>query len=218
MNAQAETGIWYIFAQPLGFIVFLVASFAEAARLPFDLPEAEQELVGGYHTEYSGIKLLLFLVSEFLHMVTAAFLIVIMFLGGWHLWGVTGSGQEVTWLGAFLRFAVLSSKIFGVILFFMLVRWSWPRFRFDQLMTLAWKVMLPLGLANLVTVATIEEFRPQLSEAVGPATAGWIALLIPWGIFFVGWITAGLLTPSGTDNTPIRTYGPLDVEHDLVEV
>ena len=195
MNAQAETGIWYIFAQPLGFIVFLVASFAEAARLPFDLPEAEQELVGGYHTEYSGIKLLLFLVSEFLHMVTAAFLIVIMFLGGWHLWGVTGSGQEVTWLGAFLRFAVLSSKIFGVILFFMLVRWSWPRFRFDQLMTLAWKVMLPLGLANLVTVATIEEFRPQLSEAVGPATAGWIALLIPWGVFFVGWITAGLLTP-----------------------
>lgn len=218
MNAQAETGIWYIFAQPLGFIVFLVASFAEAARLPFDLPEAEQELVGGYHTEYSGIKLLLFLVSEFLHMVTAAFLIVIMFLGGWHLWGVTGSGQEVTWLGAFLRFVVLSSKIFGVILFFMLVRWSWPRFRFDQLMTLAWKVMLPLGLANLVTVATIEEFRPQLSEAVGPATAGWIALLIPWGVFFVCWITAGLLTPSGTDNTPIRTYGPLDVEHDLVEV
>ena len=218
MNAQAETGIWYIFAQPLGFIVFLVASFAEAARLPFDLPEAEQELVGGYHTEYSGIKLLLFLVSEFLHMVTAAFLIVIMFLGGWHLWGVTGSGQEVTWLGAFLRFAVLSSKIFGVILFFMLVRWSCPRFRFDQLMTLAWKVMLPLGLANLVTVATIEEFRPQLSEAVGPATAGWIALLIPWGVFFVGWITAGLLTPSGTDNTPIRTYGPLDVEHYLVEV
>ena len=218
MNAQAETGIWYIFAQPLGFIVFLVASFAEAARLPFDLPEAEQELVGGYNTEYSGIKLLLFLVSEFLHMVTAAFLIVIMFLGGWHLWGVTGSGQEVTWLGAFLRFAVLSSKIFGVILFFMLVRWSWPRFRFDQLMTLAWKVMLPLGLANLVTVATIEEFRPQLSEAVGPATAGWIALLIPWCVFFVGWITAGLLTPSGTDNTPIRTYGPLDVEHDLVEV
>ena len=218
MNAQAETGVWYAFAQPLGFIVFLVASFAEAARLPFDLPEAEQELVGGYHTEYSGIKLLLFLVSEFLHMVTAAFLIVIMFLGGWHLWGVTGSGQEVTWIGALVRFAVLSSKIFGVILFFMLVRWSWPRFRFDQLMNLAWKVMLPLGLANLVTVATIEEFRPQLVEAVGSGPAGWIALLVPWGVFFAGWIAAGLFTPSGTDNTPIRTHGPLDIEHELVEV
>ena len=223
MNAQAESGVWYAFAQPLGFIVFLVASFAEAARLPFDLPEAEQELVGGYHTEYSGIKLLLFLVAEFLHMVTAAFLIVIMFLGGWHLWGVTGSSQEVTWLGAFLRFAILSAKIFAVILFFMLVRWSWPRFRFDQLMNLAWKVMLPLGIANLVTVATIEEFRPQLVERLGLGPAGAIAIAAPWAVFFLGWIAAGLLTPSGTDNTPIRTHSLLDAERslrgqDLVEV
>jgi len=223
MNAQAESGIWYAFAQPLGFLVFLVASFAEAARLPFDLPEAEQELVGGYHTEYSGIKLLLFLVAEFLHMVTAAFLIVIMFLGGWHLWGVTGSSQEVTWLGAFIRFVVLSAKIFGVILFFMLVRWSWPRFRFDQLMNLAWKVMLPLGIANLVTVATIEEFRPQLVAALGAGPAAAIALAAPWAVFFLGWIAAGMLTPSGTDNTPIRTHNMLDAERslrgqDLVEV
>jgi NADH-quinone oxidoreductase subunit H len=215
MNTQAESGIWYAFAQPLGFIVFLVASFAEAARLPFDLPEAEQELVGGYHTEYSGIKLLLFLVAEFLHMVTAAFLIVIMFLGGWHLWGVTGSGQEVTWVGAFIRFAVLSGKIFAVILFFMLVRWSWPRFRFDQLMNLAWKVMLPLGLANLVTVAAIEEFRPQLVSALGPGWAQAVSLATPWAVFFLGWLAAGLLTPSGTDNTPIRTHGPLDAERSL---
>jgi NADH-quinone oxidoreductase subunit H len=218
MNAQAESGVWYAFAQPLGFIVFLVASFAEAARLPFDLPEAEQELVGGYHTEYSGIKLLLFLVAEFLHMVTAAFLIVIMFLGGWHLWGVTGSGQDVTWLGAFIRFGVLSAKIFAVILFFMLVRWSWPRFRFDQLMNLAWKVMLPLGIANLVTVATIEEFRPQLVERLGAGPAGVIALAAPWAVFFLGWIAAGLLTPSGTDNRPIRTHNMLDAERELVEV
>ncbi len=223
MNAQAESGIWYAFAQPLGFLVFFVASFAEAARLPFDLPEAEQELVGGYHTEYSGIKLLLFLVAEFLHMVTAAFLIVIMFLGGWHLWGVTGSGQEVTWLGALVRFGVLSAKIFGVILFFMLVRWSWPRFRFDQLMNLAWKVMLPLGIANLVTVATIEEFRPQLVAALGAGPAAAIALAAPWAVFFLGWIAAGMLTPSGTDNTPIRTHTMLDAERslrgqDLVEV
>ena len=218
MNAQAESGVWYAFAQPLGFIVFLVASFAEAARLPFDLPEAEQELVGGYHTEYSGIKLLLFLVSEFLHMVTAAFLIVIMFLGGWHLWGVTGSSQEVTWLGAFIRFGVLSTKIFAVILFFMLVRWSWPRFRFDQLMNLAWKVMLPLGIANLVTVATIEEFRPQLMERLGAGPAGVIALAAPWAVFFLGWLAAGMLTPSGTDNTPIRTHSLLDAERELVEV
>jgi NADH-quinone oxidoreductase subunit H len=217
MNAQADTGVWYAFAQPLGFLVFLVAAFAEAARLPFDLPEAEQELVGGYHTEYSGIKLLLFLVAEFLHMVTAAFLIVIMFLGGWHLWGLTGSGPVETWTVALIRFGVLSAKILGVILFFMLVRWSWPRFRFDQLMNLAWKVMLPLGLANLVTVAAVEEFRPQLVAALGEGWAKAAALGLPWAVFFIGWITAGMLTPSGTDNTPIRARGPLDIEHEMVE-
>ncbi len=204
MTQQANTGIWYAFAQPLGFIVFLVAAFAEAARLPFDLPEAEQELVGGYHTEYSGIKLLLFLVAEFLHMVTAAFLIVILFLGGWHLWGVTGSGDEICWGTALIRFGVFSGKVLAVILFFMLVRWSWPRFRFDQLMNLAWKVMLPLGIANLVIVAIVEEFRPQMTEAMGASAAGWVALLLPWAVFLLGWITAGVLTPSGTDNRPIR--------------
>ncbi len=215
MNKQAETGLWYAFAQPLGFVVFLVASFAEAARLPFDLPEAEQELVGGYHTEYAGIKLLLFLVSEFLHMVTAAFLIVIMFLGGWHLWGITGSTQEVTWLGAFLRFGVLSAKIFAVILFFMVVRWSWPRFRFDQLMNLAWKVMLPLGLLNLVVVATIEEFRSALQSTLGNSLTTCVAVGVPWIIFFGGLICAGLLTPSATDNRPIRARDSFDQERHL---
>ena len=84
----------------LGFVVFVVAAFAEAARLPFDLPEAEQELVGGYHTEYSGIKLMMYLVAEFLHMITAAFLIVILFLGGWHFWGLTGTARQRDHLGA----------------------------------------------------------------------------------------------------------------------
>jgi NADH-quinone oxidoreductase subunit H len=204
MNMQADSGIWFAFAQPLGFLVFLVAAFAEAARLPFDLPEAEQELVGGYHTEYSGIKLLLFLVAEFLHMVTAAFLIVILFLGGWHLWGVTGSGDEIGWGMALLRFGIFSAKVLAVILFFMLVRWSWPRFRFDQLMNLAWKVMLPLGIANLVIVAIVEEFRPQMTAAWGASITGWVAVGLPWAVFLAGWIIAGVLTPSGTDNRPVR--------------
>src|SRR5205085_429505 len=132
IDQQASLGVWNAFVQPLGFVVFLVASFAEAARLPFDLPEAEQELIGGYHTEYAGMKLLLFLIAEFLHMVVAAFLITILFLGGWHFWGLTGAvGEDITWLTAILRVVVLVAKIFLVILFFMLVRWSWPRFRFD---------------------------------------------------------------------------------------
>ena len=131
---------------------FVVAAFAEAGRLPFDLPECEQELVGGYHTEYSGMKLVLFLTAEFIHMITAAFLIAILFLGGWHFPGITGWTADggLTWLGqAFLRVAGLAAAkiVLVIILFFMLVRWSWPRFRFDQLMALAWKVMLPLGVA-----------------------------------------------------------------------
>ncbi|MEX0978078.1 MAG: complex I subunit 1 family protein, partial [Pirellulales bacterium] len=144
---QAASGVWNAFVQPLGFSVFLIAAFAEAARLPFDLPECEQELIGGYHTEYAGMKLLLFLIAEFLHMVMAAFLIVILFLGGWHFWGLPmPAGDAIGWPLALARVGVLLGKVFLVILFFMLVRWSWPRFRFDQLMNLAWKVMLPLGL------------------------------------------------------------------------
>ena len=153
---QAQSGVWNVFTQPLGFVVFCVAGFAEAARLPFDLPEAEQELVGGYHTEYSGVKLMMYMVAEFLHMITAAFLIVILFLGGWHFWGLTGAGDDVTWPVALLRVIVLLGKVMGVILFFMLARWSWPRFRFDQLMEIGWKVMIPWGLVNVVVVAWIE--------------------------------------------------------------
>src|SRR5688572_23144064 len=152
---QAQTGAWYVLLQPLGFLIFIIAACAEAGRLPFDLLECEQELIGGYHTEYSGMKLLLYLIGEFLHMVTASFLIVILFLGGWHFWGLTGSADDgtITWQIAILRILVLGFKILAVIVFFMLVRWSWPRFRFDQLMSLAWKVMVPLGLVNLVVAA-----------------------------------------------------------------
>src|SRR5262249_9476808 len=167
IGQQARTGVWNIFLQPLGFFVFAVAATAEAARLPFDLPEAEQELIGGYHTEYSGMKLLLFLIAEFLHMITASFLIVILFLGGWHFWGLTGSGNEVTWPIAILRIVVLGAKIMAVILTFMIVRWSWPRFRFDQLMSLAWKVMVPLGLVNLIVAAILVEYRGAIASALG---------------------------------------------------
>jgi len=172
IGQQAETGVWNIFAQPLGLIVFTVAAFAEAARLPFDLPEAEQELVGGYHTEFSGMKLVAFLTAEFLHMIAAAFLIVILFLGGWHFWFITGSGDEIGWLQAILRILVLAVKVLAVIFFFMLVRWSWPRFRFDQLMSLAWKVMLPLGLIHLVAVAVMGEISHNVRLGYAESLVG----------------------------------------------
>lgn len=209
IHQQAETGVWFVLAQPLGFLVFVTAAFAEAARLPFDLPECEQELVGGYHTEYSGMKLLLFLIAEYLHMVTAAFLIVILFLGGWHLWGLTGSGVEVSWIGALLRIGVITFKIIAVVIFFMLIRWSWPRFRFDQLMNLAWKVMLPLGLINLVAVAVIEQFKLlYLEKQLGVMAAAWV-MVVPAVLISLGaWLVLALLSSRSSEMTARPQFSP----------
>jgi NADH-quinone oxidoreductase subunit H len=202
ITQQAEGG-WYVLLQPLGFIVFVVAAFAEAARLPFDLPECEQELVGGYHTEYSGMRLLLFLLTEFLHLITAALLIVILFLGGWHLpFGLTGSTDEVGWFGAIARVVVLLGKVLFVIVVFMLVRWSWPRFRYDQLMALAWKVMLPLGMVNFTAVAALEQARTAW-RLEGPL---WTAVLAAaaWGVCLIAVILLAVAAPSIADNRGCR--------------
>ena len=196
ITEQADSGLWYAFAQPLGFLVFVIASFAEAARLPFDLPEAEQELIGGYHTEYSGIKLLLFLTSEFIHMITASFLISILFFGGWHLpFGLTGDPHgDIGLPMAIFRIVVLMAKMLLVVIFFMLVRWSWPRFRFDQLMALGWKVMLPLGLFNLIVLAVLFEME-QIGWIGAP-----IRVIGAWVIAAIGLILVAVFTPSMTDN------------------
>jgi NADH-quinone oxidoreductase subunit H len=212
---QANHG-WLIFLQPLGFIVFLVAAFAEAGRLPFDLPECEQELIGGYHTEYSGMKLILYLVAEFLHMIMASFLIVILFLGGWHLPILTGDpGAPVGWMTAILRILVLQGKILAVVLFFMWVRWSWPRFRFDQLMNLAWKIMLPLGLVNIVAVAILYEAR-QYSDP-HQASLSWTlaTIAISWAVFLVAWTVTAFVNPLVTDNRPRRDLSVAAVDSQI---
>ncbi|MBN1852702.1 MAG: NADH-quinone oxidoreductase subunit NuoH [Pirellulales bacterium] len=199
IHAQATTGWWFVFTQPLGFVVFVVAAFAEAGRLPFDLPECEQELVEGYHTEYSGMKLMLFLTAEFIHMMTASVLIAILFLGGWHVWGMTPPEQEIGWGEAILRVAVLFIKTFGVVLFFMLVRWTWPRFRYDQLMALGWKVMIPLGILNLVAVAVLGEIsRDQYGMP-------WGSLVASWGLLMASWLAVAWVAPATTDNRPETT-------------
>ena len=234
IDAQAASGVWNALVQPLGLVVFMTAAFAEAARLPFDLPEAEQELIGGYHTEYSGMKLLLFLIAEFLHMVTAAFLIVILFFGGWHLWGVTGGTADLSapwlqplvergtlstvsasWLLALVRVLVLSVKVLMVIVFFMMVRWSWPRFRFDQLMTLAWKVMLPLGLVNLAALAVWSEYGPRLAAQLGIMPTA-LAVVLGWLTLVIGWVGAARVSPLHFDNRPQFSVGPWTPERRLV--
>ncbi|MCK9409006.1 MAG: NADH-quinone oxidoreductase subunit NuoH [Bacteriovoracaceae bacterium] len=139
---------WNIFVQPIGFVTFVVAMFAETNRLPFDLPEAEPELVAGYHTEYTGMKFGMFMLSEYLAMFFAASMISTLYLGGWQVpyieyLGLSPFAVSLLQVGAFFTKFVL------IVVFFMVVRWSMPRFRYDQLMNLGWKVMLPLSLLNI---------------------------------------------------------------------
>lgn len=140
---------WNIILQPIGFLTFTVAAFAETNRHPFDLPEAEPELVGGYHTEYSGLKFGLFFLAEYANMVVASALITTLFLGGWQIpyaaeMGLTGNLLSV------LQVAAFCLKTGFLVLFFIIIRWTIPRFRYDQLMSLGWKFMLPLAVINIV--------------------------------------------------------------------
>lgn len=145
---------WNIWFQPLACLIFYVSSLAESNRLPFDLSECEQELVGGYHTEYGGLRLVLFFVGEYTHITTISFLTAILFFGGWHFpWIATPeSGYTGAW---FVKLLVLLAKVALSIFLIMLIRWTIPRFRFDQLMELTWKVFIPLALANVVAVMSV---------------------------------------------------------------
>jgi NADH-quinone oxidoreductase subunit H len=145
---------WNIFLQPVAFITFTVAAFAETNRLPFDLPEAEPELVGGYHTEYTGLKFGLFFLAEYANMVTACAIITTLFLGGWHFPYLEYLGFSAFWT-SLLQVGAFFLKVTLVILFFVVIRWTLPRFRYDQLMNLGWKVMLPIALANVIVTAVV---------------------------------------------------------------
>jgi NADH-quinone oxidoreductase subunit H len=146
--------IWGCLVSPLGFLIFLISAFAETNRLPFDLPESEQELVGGFHTEYSGMKFGMFFLGEYVHVINVSFMTVILFLGGWDLPFVLSQEQTGLFI-ALVKCAVIVTKVSLMILFIMWVRWTLPRFRYDQLMDLAWKSLIPLALLNLVATAAI---------------------------------------------------------------
>lgn len=139
---EAQRFLWFIVLQPVGFLIFMIAGLAEARRLPFDLPEAENELVAGYHTEYSSMKFALFFMGEYLDVTLISSLITVLFLGGWH-------GPL---LPPLLWFAI---KVGVLISVFIWVRSILPRYRFDQLMGLGWKLLLPLSLANIVVTGAV---------------------------------------------------------------
>jgi NADH-quinone oxidoreductase subunit H len=140
---------WNALLTPIGFITFVVASFAETNRLPFDLPEAEPELVGGYHTEYSGMKFGSFFMAEYANMITSSAVIVTLFLGGWQIPYGDLLGVPAFWL-SLLQILAFVVKVGAMLVFYMWIRWTIPRFRYDQLMNLGWKVMLPMSLLNVV--------------------------------------------------------------------
>ncbi len=145
---------WNVFSQPLAFLVFLIASYAETNRLPFDLPEAESELVGGYHTEYSATKFALFFMGEYVGMLAMSCLVVLLFLGGWHLPGLSLLPLSKN-LFALVSVGVFMAKVGFFLLLFIQVRWTLPRFRYDQLMRLGWKVLLPIALINLLITGAV---------------------------------------------------------------
>ena len=155
---------WNLLLHPVAFILLLVTVFAETNRLPFDLPESEQELIGGYQTEYSSMKMALFYLGEYAHMITASAFMAVLFLGGWELfpfsaklgWGwLDWYNTAETFPAVLCRFVVTFGKIASFIVLFMWVRWTLPRFRFDQLMRLAWRGLVPIGLGLVVLTALL---------------------------------------------------------------
>jgi NADH-quinone oxidoreductase subunit H len=138
---------WNVFTQPIAALIFLVAAFAENNRLPFDLPEAEPELAAGYHTEYSGLKFAMFMLGEYVAMIGMSAVMVTLFLGGWGLPGLTDGEGAVPVL---LSIAIFVTKVFVLLFFYVWVRWTLPRFRYDQLMKIGWGALIPLGLANVI--------------------------------------------------------------------
>jgi NADH-quinone oxidoreductase subunit H len=142
---------WNVVPQFLGFLVFFISTFAETNRTPFDLPEADAELVGGYHTEYSAMKFAMFMMAEYVNIVVACALTVTLYFGGWSLPGFHPHGI----VGAILSILIFSVKTLFFVLVFIWVRWTLPRFRYDQLMRIGWKALLPLALLNLLWVAAL---------------------------------------------------------------
>lgn len=146
---------WLVFKQPLSFVIFVVAMFAETNRMPFDLPESEQELAGGYNVEYSSMKFALFFLGEYAAMTVASAMMVTLFFGGWSL-PIGGWDQPATTIGGgLLHIGIFLAKMLSVLFTIIWVRWMLPRFRYDQLMDLGWRRFIPLALANIMATAAV---------------------------------------------------------------
>lgn len=163
---QQDAGLANFIYQPLGFLIFLICSFAELNRAPFDMPESESELIGGYHTEYSSMKLGLYLFAEYINMFISSAIIVTFYLGGHHFPFQNEINEALglsTNLSTALGTVVLFLKIFFFIFFFMWVRWTLPRFRYDQLMRVGWKSLIPLAILNILVTGVVMWMNGKLN-------------------------------------------------------
>jgi len=236
---QQTLGMWYLFPLSLAFILFVISAFAETNRLPFDLPEAESELITGYHTEYSAMKFSMFFIAEYSHILTASALMATLFLGGWSVpfwpgdhmfWhegaliaGFTAAGEAIpaapaVWktLLTFLAFALKTSFF---ILVFIWVRWTLPRFRYDQVMHLGWKVMLPVGLGYLMVVGAaillLDQFGVEgflfgaLLTVVSAACTGFFVFVLDRGRIMGGAAVSSQESARRREAEPVHLDRPL---------
>ncbi|MBI2149393.1 MAG: NADH-quinone oxidoreductase subunit NuoH [Acidobacteria bacterium] len=153
VNAQKDAGVWYVFYQPLGFILFFICGVAETNRAPFDLPEAETELVAGFHTEYSGFRFSLFFLAEYANMITVSAMAVTLFWGGWLR--PFPNVQVLAFLDIIPGIFWFAAKVVVFLYFYLWFRASWPRYRYDQLMKVGWQFLLPLAIANVIVTAIL---------------------------------------------------------------
>jgi NADH-quinone oxidoreductase subunit H len=197
---QQATSAWNVVLATIAFITFLISAFAETNRLPFDLPEAESELITGYHTEYSAMKFSMFFIAEYANMVTASALMVTLFFGGWDipftLWDNVAPHNVVKFLLSLVFFAV---KTGFFVFLYMWIRWTLPRFRYDQLMALGWKIMLPVSLAYIILIATVVLVLENAGLRLG--TMGFNLVLFGMNLVLVfllfGWLDRGrIISPA----------------------
>jgi NADH-quinone oxidoreductase subunit H len=208
--AQQQAGLWYIGPLFLSFFVFLIAGFAETNRLPFDLPEAESELVAGYHSEYSAMKFSMFYIAEYAHIVTISAMLATLFFGGWDIpftsWDEQGGVLQT--LATHLAFF---GKMFFWIFFVMWIRWTLPRFRYDQLMALGWKVLLPVSLGYVMVTATAIWVLDQWLPAASP-------LMKSGALFAMNLVLAVILFWGIDSGRVVRGVGPRVVVRPRMEV
>jgi NADH-quinone oxidoreductase subunit H len=201
VNEQSQ-GFWFILHHPLLALIFFTCQLAEANRTPFDLAECEQELVGGFHTEFSSMRFALFFLGEYMHVISGAAFFTLLFLGGWSLnptpWGPDLAPVGTIWL-VLAKVAVFAAKIFLMVVLIMLIRWTLPRFRFDQLMKLAWRSLIPLTVVLLIVAGFV-------SYAKYDGAKEWLTYLAANGFVFLAAALFGSKLPSGP---PVNRRVPL---------